>query len=142
MVPTKTLVQGYSALSVITPGITDIQTLLSSAERAAKDVLDGEITQAVRDAHVDGHTIRAGDFMAISGGKITAVTETAEEAVLRLLETADADLCEIITLFVGKEVTDERRVALTEELKETYPDCEIVVYEGGQDVYDYFLAVE
>lgn len=142
VVPTKTLVQGYSALSVITPGITDIQTLLSSAERAAKDVLDGEITQAVRDAHVDGHTIRAGDFMAISGGKITAVTETAEEAVLRLLETADADLCEIITLFVGKEVTDERRVALTEELKETYPDCEIVVYEGGQDVYDYFLAVE
>lgn len=142
VVPTKSLAQGYSALSVITPGITDVHTLLSSAERAAKDVLDGEITQAVRDAHVDGHTIREGDFMAISGGKIAAVAETAEKAVLQLLESADADLCEIITLFAGKTVTDVRRVALTEELKETYPDCEIVVYEGGQDVYDYFLAVE
>ena len=142
VVPTKTLVQGYSALSVITPGITDVQVLLSSAERAAKSVMDGEITQAVRDAHVDGHQIRKGDFMAISGGKIAAVAETAEDAVKALLETADADLCEIITLFVGKAVSDQRRAVLTEELEEAYPDCEIVVYEGGQDVYDYYLAVE
>ena len=30
----------------------------------------------------------------------------------------------------------------TAYLKNRYPDCEIVVYEGGQDVYDYYLAVE
>lgn len=142
VVPTKSLAQGYSALSVITPGIKDIQTLLSSAERAAKGVVDGEITRAVRDAHVDGFSIREGEYMAISGGRIVAVAVTPEAAVQQLLETTDADLCEIITLFAGKAVTDARRVELTEILEETYPDCEIVVYEGGQDVYDYYLAVE
>lgn len=142
VVPTKSLAQGYSALSVITPGIKDIQTLLSSAERAAKGVVDGEITRAVRDAHVDGFSIREGEYMAISGGRIVAVAVTPEAAVKQLLETTDADLCEIITLFAGKAVTDARRVELTEILEETYPDCEIVVYEGGQDVYDYYLAVE
>ena len=80
--------------------------------------------------------------MAISGGRIVAVAITPEAAVQQLLETTDADLCEIITLFAGKAVTDARRVELTEILEETYPDCEIVVYEGGQDVYDYYLAVE
>lgn len=142
VVQSKNLMQGYSALSVITPGITDIQALLASAQRAAGSVTDGEITRAVRDASIDGKTIRAGDYIAISEGKIVAVAENPEEAVLKMLETVDTDLCEIITLFVGKGVTAEKRVALTEQLKEIYDECEIQVYEGGQEVYDYLLAVE
>ena len=138
----KTLSAGYAALSVITPGITDMDTLIESAERAAADVIDGEITVAVRDARVDGHDIGEGEYMAISGGHVLAVAPTAEEGVLKLLEEVDVDLCEIITLFVGKGVDDERRTALTEVLKERYDECEIVVYEGGQDVYDYILAIE
>lgn len=142
VVQSKNLMQGYSALSVITPGITDIQALLASAQRAAGSVTDGEITRAVRDASIDGKTIRAGDYIAISEGKIVAVAENPEEAALKMLETVDTDLCEIITLFVGKGVTAEKRVALTEQLKEIYDECEIQVYEGGQEVYDYLLAVE
>lgn len=142
IVETANLMQGYSALSVITPGITDMEALTDSARRAASAVADGEITRAVRDATIGGITIHTGDYMAISGGEIVAVADTAEAAVMRLLETVDTDLSEIITLFVGKNVSAEMRAALTEELKEIYCDQEIVVYEGGQDVYDYFLAIE
>lgn len=142
VVNTKSLMQGYSALSVITPGVTDIEALIFSAENAARDVVDGEITRAVRDATVDGVSVKAGEYIAISGGTIAAAAETAEQAVLTLLENTDTDLSEIITLFVGKDVSDERRVALTEELEELYDECEIVVHIGGQDVYDYLVAVE
>lgn len=142
VVETKNLMQGYSALSVITPGITDMEVLIQSAENAAGSVIDCEVTQAVRDAVIDGNTIKQGQFIAISSGKIVATADSAEEAALQMLEQADADLCEIITLFVGKQVSHERRVALTEQLKEIYCDCEITVYEGGQEVYDYFLALE
>ena len=62
--------------------------------------------------------------------------------VIEMLETVDTDLCEIITVFVGKSVNAEQRVELTESLKVAYDECEIVVYEGGQDVYDYLIAVE
>jgi dihydroxyacetone kinase-like predicted kinase len=134
--------QGYSALSVITPGITDIDALLSGAIRAAISVTDGEITRAVRDATIDGASIWQGDYMAISDGKIAAVTKTAEDAVLRLLEKVDADLCEIITLFTGKHVSEDKRAELTEQLEELYEDCEIIVYEGGQELYDYYVAIE
>ena len=27
-------------------------------------------------------------------------------------------------------------------LKDTYEDCEITVYDGGQDVYDYLISIE
>ena len=139
---TKTMPQGYAALSVITPGITDIDSLISSAERAATEVISGEITRAVRDTVVNEKKIREGDYIAISGGEIVAVEETPENAVCTMLANTDIDLCEIITLFVGKGVSDERRVALTEMLKEIYEDYEINVYEGGQEVYDYLVAVE
>ena len=127
---------------MLTPGITDMEVLIQSAENAAGSVIDCEVTQAVRDAVIDGNTIKQGQFIAINNGKIVATADSAEEAALQMLEQADADLCEIITLFVGKQVSHQRRVALTEQLKAIYCDCEITVYEGGQEVYDYFLALE
>lgn len=142
VIETKNLMQGYSALSVITPGITDVSSLIASAERAAADVTDAEITRAVRDADIGGVHVKQGDYIAISVGDIVAVANTAEDAVLNMLKAADTDLCELITLFVGKDVSAERRAELTETLKEIYCDCEVTVYEGGQDVYDYFLAIE
>ena len=142
VINTKNIAQGYAALSVITPGIKDIDSLVTSAERAAEGVIDGEITCAVRDAVVDGKNISIGDYIAISGGNIVAVENTPEDAVLSMLEANDIDLCEIITLFVGSRVSIEKRVELTERLKEIYDEYEIVVYEGGQEVYDYLVAVE
>ena len=138
----KSLMQGYSALSVITPGITDTEALLDSIQRAIAGVVDGEITAAVRDVTIDGRDIHTGDYMAISGGRIVATAPTAEKAAMEMLSEADTDLCEIITLVVGKNVSEERRAELTEMLKDTYEDCEITVYDGGQDVYDYLISIE
>ena len=142
VIESKNLMQGYSALSVITPGITDVNALIKSAESAAKSVVDGEITMAVRDATIGGKEIHCGDYIAISEGEITAVAQTAEEATMKMLETADADLCEIITLFVGHNVSPERCRRLEDLLKDTYQDCEVVIYDGGQEVYDYLIALE
>ena len=142
VVSTKNIAQGYAALSVINPGFKDINALISSAERAAEDVIDGEITRAVRDVTIDGKSISKGDYIAISGGNIVSVTENAEDAVISMLENTDTDLCEIITLFVGANVSAEKRIELIERLNEIYDEYEIVIYEGGQDVYDYLVAVE
>ncbi len=142
VIPTKSLMQGYSALSVITPGITDPNAIVTSATNAAKSVQGCEVTRAVRDVTLGGKEIREGDYIAISEGEVVAVAESAEKALETMLKTADTDLCEIITLFVGKDVSDERRVELTERLEKQYPDCEVTVYEGGQEVYDYLVAIE
>ncbi len=143
IVPTTTLMQGYSALSVITPGITDIDVLVAGAERAAKSVISSEVTCAVRDVTIDGFSVKKGDYIAITDGKITSASATAEEAVMDMLSAVeDMDDYEIITLFTGVGVDSDRRAALTERLEEEYPDHEITVYVGGQEVYDYLIAVE
>lgn len=142
IVPTKSLMQGYAALSVLTPGITDIDALVRSAERAAEGVTDIEVTRAVRDVTLDGRRIRTGEFIAISRGAVIAVAENAEAAALRALASSETELCEIVTLFAGEGVSHESRATLVEKLRAEYPDCEIVAYEGGQAVYDYMIAIE
>lgn len=142
IIPTHNLMQGYGALSVITPGITDIDVLIESIERAAEGVVCGEVTHAVRDATLFGTEIKEGDYMAISDGEVAAVAKTAEDAVIGMLDSLDMDDYEIITLFVGEGVTDEQRVALTELIEDKYEDCTLTVYIGGQKVYDYLIAVE
>lgn len=142
IIPTATLMQGYSALSVITPAVTDIDALVAGAERAAASVVSGEITCAVRDVTIDGLDIKKGDYIAITDGKISCASANAEQAVMDMLSSLDMDDYEIITLFVGEGVTSERRADLTERIADEYPEQEVEVYEGLQPLYDYLLAIE
>lgn len=139
---TKNLMQGYGALSVINPGVTDMEALLNSARRAAENVSGGEITQAIRDVTIDGVAVKQGDYIAISDGGIAAAEQTPEDAVEKMMENLDMDLAEIITLFAGENADPDSCSALAEKLEEAYPDCEIVVQQGGQPVYTYLVAVE
>ena len=141
VIPTKNFMQGYSALSVINPS-ENIESNVANAISAVEAVIDGEITRAVRDVTIEGIEVTEGDFMVISGGKILTTAKTAEDAVMDMIAMSDVDLCEIITLFVGKDVDAERRVALTDRIEEEYPDLELTIYEGGQEVYDYLVAIE
>lgn len=142
IVPTKNLMQGYGAMSVLTTGVSDVSALVESLKRAADGVVGSEITMAVRDVTVNGREINKGDYIAITSSEITAVAETAEEAVLEMLEGVDMDDYEIISLFVGKNVSASSRIELTEALEEKYDLCEIEVFESGNAVYDYMIAVE
>ena len=71
------------------------------------------------------------------------MAEGRDEALFDMLEAVeDIDDYEIITLFVGIEVDADDRVRVTEALEEKYPMHEIVVYEGKQELYDYYVAIE
>lgn len=143
IIATSTLMQGYAALSVLTPGVTDVNALCDSLSRAASAVAGGEITRAVRDATVSGVEVKCGQYFAIVDGKILAVSDDRDEALLGMLAAIeDMDEREIISLFVGREVDDESRASITERIEELYPDFEVIVYKGGQEVYDYLVAVE
>ena len=143
IVPTYTLMEGYGALSVITPGITDIDMLCKNAERAAKGIVGSEVTKAVRDVSIDGREIKCGDYISITGGKITSVAPDRDTALIEMIASIeDLEDYELLTLFVGEDVDDEARVAITEKLEDAYPELELTVYKDKQAVYDYLIAIE
>ena len=61
---------------------------------------------------------------------------------MEFLGGLDSDEYEIASLFVGKNVSDESRAALTEKIEEEYPDFELEVYKSGHAIYDYMIAIQ
>lgn len=143
IIPTASVMEGYSALSVINPGVSDIEAIVSGAQRAASGIVGSEITCAVRDVTVDGRAIKQGEYISITNGKITSVAPDRDTALLSMLSgIEDMDEREIITLFVGIDVDDDARVSVTEKIEELYPYHELTVYKGKQEIYDYLVSVE
>lgn len=142
VIPTCSMLQGMSALQVLTPGLTDIDALVASAERAAEGVCDFQITHAVRDAQADGRQIKKGQYMALNDHGILAVADTPEAAVLQAVAAMDMSLSELITLVTGQSADPEQAACLAQSLRQAYPEHQLTVYTGGQEVYTYLLSVE
>ncbi len=142
VVPTASLMQGYAALSVINPDGGDAAEVVAEAMDAAKGVVGSEITCAVRDVTLGGKQVKKGDYIAITDGSISTVAKTNREALLSMLAELDMSSYEMITVFVGAGADAGECDELEEMLTLLYPEHEVILYNGKQEVYDYLVAVE
>lgn len=143
VVPTKTIPEGYSALSVFNPSVTDIDEQVSDLVAAKEAVVSGELTVAIRDTVISGVEVKEGEHIGILDGELVTSLLDPLDALCEMIEKID-DLedRELITLFVGAGVTDDDRVRVTEALEERFDEQQIEVHIGGQEIYDYLVAVE
>lgn len=143
VIPTRTIPEGYSALSVFNPTVTDVDEQIADLTAAKEFVVSGEVTVAIRDTVIGGVEVKQGEYIGILDGDIVTSTSDPLDALCVMIEqTDDLDERELITLFVGAGVNDEDRVRVTEALEEKFDEQEIQVYISGQEIYDYLVAIE
>lgn len=143
VIPTKTLSQGYAALSVFNGAVDDLDTQISDLNCAKDAVVSGELTVAIRDSVINGVQVREGEYIGILDGELVTSNEDAIEAMCNMIsEIEDIDDRELLTLFVGADVSEDERVEMTEALEERFEDLAVEVYIGGQEIYSYLIAVE
>lgn len=143
VIPTKTLPEGYAALSVFNSSVESIDEQIEDILAAKDGVCSGEVTVAIRDTSVGGLDIKQGEYIGILGGEIVTSKKDVIEATCEMIEKIDdLDCRELITLFVGDRVSEEERVEMTEAIEERFEDLELQVLIGGQNIYDYLVAVE
>ena len=143
VIPTKTVPQGYAALSVFNAATTDIDDQISDLTAAKDAVVSGELTVAIRDSSINGLEIKKGEHIGILDGNLVVSDASQTSAMIDMIEKiSDLDDREIITMFVGASVSEEQRVEMTEALEEHFKYHVIEVYIGDQQVYDYLVAVE
>lgn len=141
VVPTRSLPQGIGALLALDQQAT-LDGNVAAMLRAAKDVITGEVTHAVRDVALDEVTVHTGDAIGLLDGTLTVAADTYEEVVQRLLEKIPLDDRELVTLYYGADVTQGTAESLKDDLAETYPALEFEVISGGQAHYPYLFSVE
>lgn len=143
VIPTKTLPQGYAALSVFNPSVKNPEDQISDLLSAKDAVASGELTVAVRDTVIGGVSVKEGEYIGILDGELLTSHADPTVALGDMIEKIeDLSERELITLFVGESVSEKERVSMTEALEERFEDLVVEVYLGGQKIYDYLIAVE
>ena len=102
----------------------------------------GVISPSIRDAELDGVHIKNGDFIGFVGKHMYVSESEKNAAAAGLLSHMVTDESYLLTVFCGKDITDEESEHLQEYVEETYPDMEAYFIEGDQDVYPYIFIVE
>ncbi|MNR57735.1 hypothetical protein D3C85_1785700 [compost metagenome] len=73
---------------------------------------------------------------------IVTASSSLQEACRTLLSRMLDNGGELVTVLTGEQASEEETSALTDWARETYPDAEMEVHEGGQPLYPYLFAVE
>ena len=137
----KTIAQGYASLTMFDAN-QELEENLTEMEELISNVKTGEITYAVRDTEYKGVEIKKDQWMGIANGEIIASTEDRLSAVCKLMEELVNEDSEIVTVMFGEGVDEKELEKLMLSIDSHYPDVEVEVIEGNQDIYSYILAVE
>ena len=142
VVPTKSVPEAFSALFAFDEDAS-LEENVQAMTEAREEVKTGEVTTAVKDSKdVHGNPIHDGDVIGIAAGELEVVSDSIEDAVMRVLEVLEADDADTLTVLAGEDYPDSKLEALCAQIEEQYEDLEIDSHRGEQPLYPIILSVE
>lgn len=141
VMPTKTVPQGISAMLNFSPDESE-ESLVGAMGEAIGNVHTAMVTYAARDSDFDGHSIHAGEYLALLDGALTGSYANTRTLFKELSWAVDDFHPEFITIYYGEDVTEEEAESAAETIRGNFPDAEVSVVNGGQPVYYYMISVE
>lgn len=143
VIPTKSIAEGYSALSMMSPWYDTVDELVENMTMNLDGVTTGYVTTSVRDTHMDGLDIKKGDYIGLAGSHILSKGNLRVETVKELIQKVTAkEPKDVIITFYGKDVTEDDVAQLSQFLQEQYPMVDVGFVEGKQTVYDFIISLE
>lgn len=141
VIPTKTVPQGITAIVNYVPDMSAEENEAVMNEEIA-NVKTGEVTYAVRDTIIDDKEIRKDDFMGIGDSGILAVGTNMDEVVLSMIDEMVDEDTELISIYYGEDIDEEKAGELTSIVSDKYGDCDVELQFGGQPIYYYIVSAE
>ncbi len=141
VIPSKTIPQGITAIINFAPDLSpeDNETIMTKEMGRVKT---GQVTYAVRNTTIDDIEIREGDIMALGDTGILSVGKEIQDTVLKSLEAMVEEESELVTIYYGKEVSEEAAEEIRGKVEEMFSHCEVELHSGGQPIYYYLVSVE
>ena len=136
---TRSVPEGMAAMLAYDESVTTEENAANMTE-AYSAVHTLSVTKAVKDAAIDGLSIKAGEYMGLCDRKIGYKGASRGGIVLKMLMNfPDASF---VTVLYGQDVSERAAQSLLEKMQEQMPHTEFSVIRGGQPLYDYVISVE
>lgn len=133
--------QGISAMIAFDSTMT-LEDNKNNMLEAVSNVKSGQVTYAVRDTSIDGKAIHEGDIMGIGDKGLVSVGNDISDVTFDLIKDAVDEDSELISIYYGADVKKEDAEAFAAKVEESFPDCDVQNYYGGQPIYYYIVSVE
>lgn len=133
--------QGISAMIAFDSTMT-LEDNKNNMLEAVSNVKSGQVTYAVRDTSFDGKAIHEGDIMGIGDKGLVSVGNDISDVTFDLIKDAVDEDSELISIYYGADVKKEDAEAFAARVEESFPDCDVQNYYGGQPIYYYIVSVE
>jgi uncharacterized protein len=141
VVPSKSIPQGLAAMLVHDPD-GDLETVAAKMTKALGTVRTGEVTVATRTVDIDGVNVKQGEAISLLDGKLVASAPSVESALLELLDKANADEHELVTLIYGEDVSQNEANRMSDVVRRAHANLEIELQNGGQPHYQFIVSIE
>lgn len=141
VLPTKNVAMGIAAVVAFQSDESPEENFKRMNE-AAQKVRTGMITYAVRDSDLEGMHIKEGSIIGLNNGQVTVNCDATEEAAILLMEQIVTEDDGLITVYYGDQTEKSDAQKVRDKLEELYPDCDVEMHRGGQQLYFYILSVE
>lgn len=141
VLPTKDIPQGLAAVLGFNPEAS-LKENLETMTASFTDLDAGQVTFAVRDTVVDKISIKKGDIIGLDKGSIVTCGKGVEQVTTALIESMLTEDKEVVTLYYGADVEEEKANDFVQSLEKSHPDIEFILHYGGQPLYYYILSVE
>ena len=100
------------------------------------------VTYAARDSEFDGHSIKAGEYLALLDGALLGSYTELDTLYAELGEACARFRPEFVTVYFGADVTAEDAEDASAALSSALPEAEVSVVNGGQPVYYFMISLE
>lgn len=143
VIPTKSIVEGYSALSMMNLWSDSVEELIVDMTSGLSTVVSAYVTTATRDTNLGGVEIKKDEFLGIKNKEILLSCVDRFKAVTDLIDSVmQQEEKAVIIVFYGKNVDSSEADRLKEYLEDQYPLVDIGFIDGKQEVYDYIISME
>ncbi len=141
VVPTRSEPAGLAALLALDRSASLEENQRRMQERAAT-VRWGAIARAVRSVEGPQGPVEPGDWVAYVEDQLVASGRDLAALAVQLARALTGNGTAVVSVYVGATVSPDELQVVREALLAGLPDHEVEIYQGGQAVYDFWIAAE
>ncbi len=143
VIPTKSIVEGYSALSMMNPACDSVAEFVDNMACGLGNVTSAYVTTAIRDAILDGKQVHKDEFIGLENKTLVSQgSDRVDTAAKLIADIMQRQSKEVIIVFYGAAVSDGEAAQLEDILQCSYPATDIGFIPGKQGIYDFIISME
>ena len=142
VVKSRNLQEGYAALNMHLGDEENGKEVYEALTSGVEAIIPLTVFKSGKQAKIGNEIAPKGSFVASRGRKLTNFARTRVRAVIDLLNSVeDINSHDVLFIIYGQMMSDGEAKTIVEHINKEFPNMEVGLIKGQQDVYDLLMGL-